>query len=40
LRDAEQACKLKADWDKAWWRKATALRGLKRYNEVSNVTFI
>jgi hypothetical protein len=32
--DAEKACALKPEWDKAWWRKATALNGLKQFSKV------
>ena len=33
LQDAERACELNGGWAKAWWRKATALRGLQHYGQ-------
>lgn len=33
LTDAEKACELQPGWHKAWWRKAAALKALRRYNE-------
>mmetsp|Transcript_12510 Transcript_12510/g.57908 ORF Transcript_12510/g.57908 Transcript_12510/m.57908 type:complete len:722 (+) Transcript_12510:65-2230(+) len=33
LTDAQEACEVQPGWHKAWWRKAAALKALRRYNE-------